>query len=114
MTKIRRVGAPTRTTKGAVGDTYIDLKARKAYICTSAYRDSTGSVDYAWREKEEEVVDDVEEVMETPVETPVETPKTFEAPVIEEVTGDAVKTEPVKPQNSNPNQKRNYSQYHKR
>ena len=112
MVKIKRVGAPTRTTKGSVGDTYIDLKARKAYICTSAYRDSTGSVDYTWREKEnEEVAEDDLTAME---ETPKETPKqTFDAPVIEDVEEPSEKKlEQPRPQN--PNQKRNYNQYHKR
>lgn len=71
MAVIKKVGAPTRTTKGAVGDTYIDLKERKAYGCVSAYQSTTGSVDYVWRAKEDLVEEDVEaEVKEAPTPEP--------------------------------------------
>lgn len=89
MAMIKKLGAPTRTTVGAIGDKYIDLKTRKAYTCVSAYRSSNGSVDYAWRatdevdeipedlveeEKEPEVSETVVEAAEEVVEEPTEEP----------------------------------------
>lgn len=55
MARIKGVGAPTRTTKGSVGDTYIDLKSKKQYRCIYAYHSTSGTVEYTWRVQEDEV-----------------------------------------------------------
>lgn len=115
MAVIKKVGAPTRMTEGSVGDTYIDLKTKKSYICTSAYKASTGSVDYAWRENEGAVIDVTEdeyEVKETPVKAPTKVPT--EKKVKERVKKEPVKEvveeaaeEPAKPQKYNYNKQFN-------
>lgn len=48
MTTIERNGAPTKSTKGSIGDTYIDLDNGKVYMCVSIFRDSLGSAEYDW------------------------------------------------------------------
>lgn len=112
MAMIKRVGAPTRTTVGAIGDTYIDLKTRKAYICTSAYHSSNGSVDYAWR-----ATDVTEEIPEEPqvIEEPVEEEKESETVVeaVEEEVIEEPKEEPAVEETRKPN-KYNYNKQFKR
>lgn len=48
MTTIERNGTPTKSTKGSIGDTYIDLDNGKVYMCVSIFRDSLGSAEYDW------------------------------------------------------------------
>ncbi len=48
MKNHKGVGAPTRTTRASIGDTYTDLKTKQKYVCVSAYRSSTGYSDYGW------------------------------------------------------------------
>ena len=96
MAQLIGKGAPTRKTKGAMGDIYTDTTTGKKYECTFAYRDNSDCMfDCQWKEiieKNAEVKKDVpkapaaekkEEVkVETAVkeelkteETPVETPE---------------------------------------
>lgn len=48
MATINGNGAPTKSTKGSIGDTYIDLDSGKIYMCVSIFRDSLGSAEYDW------------------------------------------------------------------
>lgn len=94
MAIIKKLGAPTRTTVGAIGDTYIDLKTKKVYSCVSAYRSSNGSVDYAWR-----ATDNVEEIPEEPAvaEEEEEVPETVAEAVEEEIAEEPAVEETRKP-----------------
>ena len=109
MAMIKKLGAPTRTTVGAIGDKYIDLKTKKAYTCVSAYRSSNGSVDYAWR-----ATDEVEEIPEEPVEEEKE-PEVSEtvAEAAEEEIAEEPTEEPVVEETRKPN-KYNYNKQFKR
>ncbi len=52
MATITKAGVPTRKTKGAVGDTYIDSTTGDKYKCTFAYRDFGKDFDYEWKKME--------------------------------------------------------------
>ena len=81
MATIKRKGAPTKSTEGFVGDTYIDLDDCKSYKCVSVFKDSLGGAEYEWkyvsdikqepeqkREKEVSPEDEKPEVVEQPEE----------------------------------------------
>lgn len=93
MQKIEGKGVPTRKTKGAIGDVFINMLTKKMYKCTNAY-EANGQCDYTWRaldgksaveeaKPEPEVkAEQAEEKIETEVEAvaeeeqaPVEEPK---------------------------------------
>lgn len=49
MNKFKIIGAPSRTTPGAVGDIYIDMETGLEYRCTFAYRDPfSKNLDCEW------------------------------------------------------------------
>lgn len=48
MSVVKGNGAPRKNTKGAVGDTYMDLETGKNYRCVSIFRDSLGYAEYEW------------------------------------------------------------------
>lgn len=53
MAEIIGTGAPTKGTKAAVGDTYIDESTGKQYKCVMAYRTSLKKeFEYQWKQKE--------------------------------------------------------------
>ena len=52
MTTINKSGVPTRKTKGAIGDIYIDSNTGDKYKCTFAYRDFGKDFDYEWKKIE--------------------------------------------------------------
>ena len=53
MAEIRGTGAPTKRTKAAVGDLYIDESTGKQYKCVMAYRTSLKEeFEYQWKLKE--------------------------------------------------------------
>lgn len=109
MAIIKKVGAPTRLTEGSVGDTYIDLKTKKAYICVAAYKASTGSVDYTWHENEDGVVGEVDN---SPGETPVVAP-VQEEPTEEPDGSPEIDEEPEVKENAK-KPKRNYNKQYKK
>lgn len=49
MGLIKSKGAPRKTTKGAIDDTYIDIETGKCYKCVSIYIDSLGTDEYEWQ-----------------------------------------------------------------
>ena len=58
MANLTGTGAPTRKTRGAVGDIYTDTKSGNKFKCTFAYRsNSEQDYDYEWKkgEKDDEV-----------------------------------------------------------
>ena len=51
MNRIEGKGKPTRTTKGAVGDEYVDTDTRLRYKCTFAFCDSiSNEFVYEWNQ----------------------------------------------------------------
>lgn len=75
MATIKKHGAPTRNTKGAIADAWIDLDTSKRYVCISSYIDSAGNVEYDWRfistvnvQPDPEPVNEIEEKEPTQVE----------------------------------------------
>ena len=61
MSAIRRgKGAPTKTTKGSIGDTYIDLENKIAYKCVTIYHESLGGDEYDWVRDDSAVVGESE------------------------------------------------------
>lgn len=48
MSLIKSKGYPTRYTRAAVGDYYIDVETGKKYKCTFAYQDVTGTLQCDW------------------------------------------------------------------
>lgn len=52
MASINKSGVPTRKTKGAIGDIYIDSNTGDKYKCTFAYRDFGKDFDYEWKKIE--------------------------------------------------------------
>lgn len=68
MSNIKRNGAPTKSTKGSVGDTYIDLNSSKQYKCVSVFRDSLGGVEYEWKYTSIADRTDIQEKKATPEE----------------------------------------------
>ena len=88
MTKVRGNGAPTRKTRGGVGDIYTNTKTGEQYKCTFAYRsDPLHDYDYEWTKIEEE-----DEKLE---ETEVPEMKREAGDTIPETTEDTVQSEPV-------------------
>lgn len=96
MATIREKGCPTRKTKGAVGDIYVNIITGKQYKCVNSYRVGDEG-DYEWKRMDIlEVVKEtlnptVEEADET-IEAPVENE---EEPVVEEAEEVTVDVEPV-------------------
>lgn len=89
MASIKRHGAPTRSTKGRVGQTYHDLDSGLTYKCISAYSDTNGNGDYHWQ-----VLDIIESCEPVPEE--LDEPMTMDE--IENPTLDEEEVEePVKP-----------------
>lgn len=86
MSTIKGKGIPTRKTKGAIGDIYIDSTTGKQYKCTNAYG-VNGEFDYTWRAEKQESVQNgkVEVKPAKPVESKVVPEKKVEEPVKEEV-----------------------------
>lgn len=96
MSTIKGKGIPTRKTKGAIGDIYIDSTTGKQYKCTNAYG-VNGEFDYTWRAEKQESVQNgkVEVKPAKPVESKVVPEKKVEEPVKVEVEAEPV-AEPEK------------------
>ena len=75
MGLIKGNGAPIKTTKGAVGDTYIDLDTGKNYICVSVFHISWGESEYDWQ---------YSYITDVTVQKPEETPETVDTVVSQE------------------------------
>lgn len=87
MAVLKKRGAPTKKTVGAVGDIYIDKVTGNKYKCTFAYSDVHGNKDCDWKlieNNSEEVIEEIEE--EVVVEDPV---------VIEDIPTKEEATKPV-------------------
>lgn len=111
MAIIRKNGAPTKYTVGAVGDFYDDLDTGKRYECESILTVSGGIQEYEWYEVEQ--VTDEDDILEEAVPEPEQSVE--ETPVTEE-------KEPEKPvnnqqygqnRNNNRNWNGNKTQYNK-
>lgn len=110
MGLIKGTGAPTKATKGSVGDTYIDLNNNRSYKCVSAFHDSLGGEEYEWK---------YDEFVEIPKKEIEEDPEPVEPEVKQEVTQEP-KEEPAvqnyeRPKNNYHNQynKQQYRPYNK-
>lgn len=78
MAIIKKNGAPTKHTVGAIGDIYENTETGKRYSCSCIYSDSMGVEEYEWRETDQDIEEDIleEEEPEQPAEeTPVEKEK---------------------------------------
>lgn len=118
MSLIKGKGAPTRSTKGAIGDIYVDLGTGKQYKCVNAYG-VHGQFDYTWKLQNGSPVN-VQEIKqeskkpESKVEKkvePKEEPKVepvVEAPVVEE-TEAKNEGEPVAPVETASKPRTNYA-----
>jgi hypothetical protein len=113
MSTIKGKGIPTRNTKGAIGDTYVDSSSGRQYKCVNAYG-ALGQFEYTWKPmKNEQGKVEVKEtkpakpVAEKKVEVkPVEEPKA--EPVVEEKVEEVVE-EPVKEEVKETKQRTNYA-----
>lgn len=83
MGLIKSKGAPRKTTKGAIDDTYIDIETGKRYKCVSIYIDSLGTDEYEWQyadvdetfsvkneSKDDDTVDTPDEQVVVPTQEP--------------------------------------------
>lgn len=62
MATIKNVGAPTKRTKGGIGDIYIDKATGRKYKCTGSYGSAAHEAEYYWR-----ALKDKEQVVENNV-----------------------------------------------
>ncbi len=102
MSVIKQSGIPTRKTKGAIGDIYIDTKTGNQYTCTFAYS-VNGDCDCTWipvKGVEEKVVE------VKPVEPVV---KEQEIDIVEEVKEEVVETKEVEEVKDTPKPRTNYA-----
>ena len=60
MGLIKGNGIPNRSTKGSIGDTYIDTETNKKYRCIYSLEDSLGSKEYQWEFTGELVIPELE------------------------------------------------------
>ena len=113
MSEIKKNGAPTMKTIGALGDVYTDISTGAQYKCTGSYNIG-GQLEYEWKklnntlEKEESVdmkLEKTEEPEEPIDEQPVEPEEITEPePKQEEVADEQPKEEPKQEiKNPNPN-----------
>ena len=107
MNRIEGKGKPTRTTKGAVGDEYVDTDTRLRYKCTFAFCDSiSNEVVYEWNQMRGNRID----ISPVDEEAPKEEVDKF-------LTSVASHTKPEKPAYNNITSKgpkrTNYKQYAK-
>ena len=98
MATIKRNGAPTKSTKGSIGDTYHDLDSGKSYKCVSIFRDSLGSAEYEW-----DYISDIDIPEQKAPEENVYNDTVDEKPTMEDT--------PERP--AQPNQNRPNNNYHK-
>lgn len=110
MAQLKDNGAPTRKTKGALGDIYTDTNTGKKYKCIFSYRDDVnGDFDCQWKEIVE---------AEKKASKKIETPKPEVKPTVEETPENApvrqeeTKEEPVKPDPKKHAGKSNYTSYY--
>lgn len=69
MVRYKESVAPTKHTKGSIGDIYTDASTGKSYSCISSYSDSMGSKEYEWKEMMESI-DAEPEVQKTDIPKP--------------------------------------------
>ena len=103
MGVIKKLGSPTRSTKGSIGDIYIDLSNDNEYQCTFAYK--SGGVDECdWKLiKKGSGIKEVIAKVTPNIETPV---------VNEKVTEEVVETKPmVEESNNQPAKRTDYASY---
>lgn len=109
MAQLKDNGAPTRKTKGALGDIYTDTNTGKKYKCIFSYRDDVnGDFDCQWKEIVE---------AEKKASKKNEAPKQEAKAVVEEVKTEPVKQEetkeePVKTEEKRSTGKTSYSSYY--
>ena len=82
MAKIKGIGAPTRKTKGGIGDIYTDRATGKEYKCEGSYGSAAHDTEYYWRAVKDNITN-AKNIQKT--EKPVEV-KLVETPAVEEVT----------------------------
>lgn len=73
MATIKNVGAPTKRTKGGIGDIYIDKATGRKYKCVGSYGSAAHEAEYYWRalkDKEPVVENTVEPEQEVQPEAP--------------------------------------------
>lgn len=119
MSEIKKNGAPTMKTIGALGDVYTDISTGAQYKCTGSYNIG-GQLEYEWKklnntlEKEESVDMDPEKPEEVVNEQPVETEEPIDEKS-EEVVEEQPKEEPKQEkknhnqQNNRPNNRTDYA-----
>ena len=111
MAQLKDNGAPTRKTKGALGDIYTDTNTGKKYKCIFSYRDDVnGDFDCQWKEIVEagKKAPKKTEKPKQEAKTSVEEKKSPEEPTKREET----KVEPVKSEEKRPAGKTSYSSYY--
>ena len=119
MSEIKKNGAPTMKTIGALGDVYTDISTGAQYKCTGSYNIG-GQLEYEWKklnntlEKEESVDMKPEKPEEVVDEQPVETEEPIDEKS-EEVVEEQPKEEPKQEkknhnqQNNRPNNRTDYA-----
>lgn len=116
MAKIKGVGAPTKKTKGGIGDIYTDKTTGKQYKCTGSYGSAAYDTEYDWKAvttfgKNGPNPVTTKEKPEVKVEAPVE--EIVEPEVTEGVDGEAVEEtqteEPKKSKQSKGKSRTNYA-----
>ena len=119
MSEIKKNGAPTMKTIGALGDVYTDISTGAQHKCTGSYNIG-GQIEYEWKklnntlEKEESVDMNPEKPEEVVDEQPVETEEPIDEKS-EEVVEEQPKEEPKQEkknhnqQNNRPNNRTDYA-----
>ena len=103
MSEIKKNGAPTMKTIGALGDVYTDISTGAQYKCTGSYNIG-GQLEYEWEKMQKAEVEPAEpEIVDV---TEPETEVVEEEPVAVEVIAEQPKEEP-KPENNKPNKSNN-------
>ncbi|MBO5319048.1 MAG: hypothetical protein J6B01_04470 [Ruminococcus sp.] len=121
MSEIKANGAPTRNTKGAVGDIYIDSATGTKYKCTGAYMNGD-QIDCDWKKvvditkkpgmKQPKEIKPHDSSLVKPAETK-ETTKKAEEPKPEKTEEVKEKVEESKPiKNGKGNKQHNYGQHY--
>ena len=109
MTIIKKNGAPTKYTVGAIDDIYEDIDTGKRYKCECICTVSGGLKEYEWKETTQDIEDDPEP--EIPVTDDI--PEEESEPVVDEKKPEQpVRNQPYN-QNRNTNRNGYKTQYNK-
>lgn len=113
MAEIKGKGLPTRNTKGALGDIYVDTNTGIKYKCTGSYSISThaeSNKEYEWKPANSTFKNVQRTASEKPHETPKPQPTVKPIEKVEENTKETTNTQGFK-KDVKSNDKHNYSKH---